>query len=216
MAKAAWCTVAPTTGNGNKSIAITATAHTGRTARSTIVTVQNQSGTKPSKAISVNQAEKTLYITTISSLPASLPASGAILTITGKSNAKIIRIIEACADAMDAHQFKVNGVLQTDTNGDSTFPLFNITGDPGASSEYTFEAKINISQNLSAKSRELEVELQGFSTDNESDTPALFNLNVVQAGVTSALSTDKTSVSLTNAGTTQNVALTSNDDWIVS
>ena len=216
MAKASWCTVVPASGYGNKTIAISATAHTGRVARSTTVTVQNQNGTKPSKTITVNQVEKTLSITKVSSSPVSLPAEGAILNVTGKCNAKMIIIREGWGDQMDGHEFKVNGVLQTDVNNDSCTPRFVITGDPGAVEEYTFESKITVTHNTGARSRTLEFYFEGYSTDNETGTPVEFKLNVVQAGAVSILSTDKTSVSLTNAGATQNIALTSNDDWAVS
>lgn len=216
MAKASWCTVVPASGHGIKTIAISATAHTGRTARSTTVTIQNQNGTKPSKAITVNQAEKALYITKVTSSPASLPSTGAILNVTGKCNAKMIMIREGWGDMMDAHEFKVNGVLQTDIDNDCTTPRFIITGDPGTAAEYTFESKITVTHNTSAKPRTLEFHFEGYSTDNETGAPVEFNLNVVQAGTASTLSTDKTSVSLTNAGATQNIVLTSNDDWVVS
>ena len=196
MAKAAWCTVTPTSGNGNKTIAISATAHTGRAARSTTVTVQNQTGTKPSKAVTVNQAAKPLYITKISSSPASLPATGAVLNVTGKCNAKMMMIKEGYADAMDAHEFKANSVLQTDVDNDCCTPRFIITGDPGATVEYTFESKITVTRNTSAKSRTLDFYFEGYSTDTDSSTPVEFNLKVVQAGAASTLSTDKTSLSL--------------------
>lgn len=217
MAKAAWCTVAPTTGENNKPITITATAHTGRTIRSTTVTVQNKNGTKPSKSIAVTQAAKELFITKISGVtPDSIPSSGAVVAITGKSNAKTIAIIEGEADAMHKHEFKVNGVLQVDSNGDSTTPIFIIDGDPGASGEYTFDSKITVPENPFPWQRTLIFEFMGYLTNGNTENPVSFTASLTQAGIASTLAVNKDSVSLVNTGTAQIVEVVSNDHWTVS
>lgn len=47
MAKAAWLTVAPASGNGNATVQNTGTAHTGREQRETTVTGKITEGTIP-------------------------------------------------------------------------------------------------------------------------------------------------------------------------
>lgn len=216
MAKAAWCTVSPTTGENSKTINVTLPVYTGRTARNTTITVQNKNGTKPSATITANQTAAAIFVTKVSSSPASLAAENAVLTVTGKSNAKMIRILEGSNDAMTAHEFKVNGVLQTDVNGDATTPSFRITGDPGSSGEYTFESKITVYKNDGAKSRTLEFYFEGYNTDTETGTPVEFRLDVPQAGSASKLSVDKASLTFPAAGSTQAINLTSNDEWAIS
>lgn len=216
MAKASWCTVVPASGHGNRTIAISATAHTGRVARSTKVTIQNQSGTKPSKEITVNQAEKALFMLKVSGpTPASIPATGAVLVVTGKSNAKAV-VLSEDSDQMSAQEFKVNSVVQTDVRTDPTLPLFRIAGDPGAVEEYSFESKVTIPDNPYAKSRTIGITYIGYNNDNEEGNSESFDIRVVQAGAVSALSTNNSSIPLSAAGTAQNVILSSNDDWIIS
>lgn len=216
MAKAAWCTVTPTTGTGNKSIAISAAVHTGRVARTTAVIVQNQSGAKPTKEIAVSQAGTTIYITKVSGpTPASIPAAGGVIVVTGKSNAKMINLFEN-SDWMSAHEFKANGVLQTDSNNDYTYPQFFIAGDPGASGEYTFESKVTIPANTDAESRQIGIMYEGCMENVNEVNPPTFTVTIPQAGATSALSIDKNSPSIVTAGAAQNIAITSNDSWIIS
>ena len=216
MAKASWCTVAPASGNGNKTIVISATAHTGRTARSTTVAVQNQNGAKPSKTITVNQAAKALSMLKVSGpTPASIPATGAVLVVTGKSNAKSV-VLSEDGDRMSAQEFKVNGVTQTDVRTDPTLPLFRIAGDPGAGTEYSFESKVTIPDNPYAKSRTIGITYVGYNNDNEEGNSESFDIQVTQAGAASSLSTNNSSVSLSAAGTAQNIILSSNDDWVIS
>ena len=216
MAKASWCTVAPTSGTGSKAIAISATAHTGRVARSTTVTVQNQNGTKPSKEVTVNQAGAALFITkTAGPTPTSITAAGGVITVTGKSNAKMIVLFES-SDFMSVNELKVNGVAQTDSNNDPTYPHFIITGDVGAGSEYTFESKVTIPPNPDARARPVEICYKACLEDgNDQNTPS-FLINLSQAAALSSLSIDKSSLSLVSGGTAQNIAVTSNDNWVVS
>lgn len=216
MAKAAWCTVNPMKGKGNASLDITAGAHTGRTARSTTVTVANQTGAKPSKSIAVSQAGKALFITKVTGpTPASLSAAGGVIVVTGKSNAKMINLVESL-DRVSAHEFKVNGIVQTDSNGDFTNPQFIIAGDPGATGEYTFESKVTIPPNIFAESLQIEIVYKGCITTIDEASAPTFTIALTQAGATSTISTDKASLSLVAAGTAQRVAVTSNDNWVIS
>ena len=85
MAKAAWCTVAPMTGKENAPINITLPAYTGRLARNTIATATNKNGTKPSKAITVNQAAAGNILTLDATKPDVATAGGSV-TVNGTSN----------------------------------------------------------------------------------------------------------------------------------
>lgn len=214
MAKAAWCTVVPTSGNGNKTIAISATAHTGRAARSTTVTVQNQNGTKPSKTITVNQAAKALsFSSPVETF--NLQAAGGMVTIPGKGNVKSLFLNDDDA-LINVTECKINGVVQSSGTAKKGSYSIVLSADPGAASEYSFEIKMNVDANLSARARSINLCFYGYATDSASGTSASFEVEIMQQGATSTLSTDKTSLSLATAGTAQNIIITSNDDWTVS
>lgn len=202
MAKAAWCTVTPTTGSGNKSISISSGAHTGRSARNTTVTVQNKNGTKPSKAITVSQASKAEFLTFETTKPA-IPASGGTVIINGRSNTDVISLTEYKNGLSVTSTMKVGATVIPTNTGE-------VPGDPGAAAEYDFTVTIVIGANPSAKTSyiEIEVETGGGIGTTMCSIPILGN--------TSALTTDKTSISLVNAGTAQPVAVTSNDEWTIS
>lgn len=212
MAKAAWCTVAPTTGTGNKSISISAGAHTGRSDRSTTVTVQNQNGTKPDKSIGITQSKADLFITKVSgSFPSPIPSTGQILTITGTSNAESIRFTED-SDLMAITSFKVNGAAKTPISGDNVTPVYKMT--EGADVKYSFEAVITIPANSYASSRGINIGVGAFTSGVSGEDS--FVVDGTQVGMNSTISTDKASLSLVAAGTAQNIAITSNDNWTIS
>lgn len=220
MAKAAWCNVSPISGDENGNIAISAAAHTGRDARSTSVTVQNQSGTKPSKIISVSQAGAAISLTkTTAGADFPLPQAGGKVVIAGKSNGKYLGIMSGTGgnSILYPTQFlalKINGVAMELVKTESSAKVYTVTGDPGALAEYTYEWTITQPANTSAKVRVLNLNVRGAETPlGDSAVNAPFTITVAAAA--SALSVNPESLPLVTAGTAKNVAVTSNDNWTV-
>lgn len=208
MAKASWCTVSPTSGLKNGTIAVSASAHTGRLARSTTVTVQNQGGTKPSATIGVSQAAKAAFLTVTSTLNPTLPtAGGAIVIASGKSN-----VAKLTFNTRDGNLIYTNLVLKINGSVVTGFTeaQFTIPSDPGGTAEYTFEISATFPASTTAFTLTEECILMGEGVAGG------VSVNLSQTPVASTLSLDKSSLSLANAGTVQNVAVTSNDRWTVS
>ncbi|WP_042367901.1 BACON domain-containing protein [Bacteroides neonati] len=209
MAKAAWCTVTPTSGKENGTINISATAHTGRAARTTSVTVQAANGERPSASIAVNQAAAAVA-TTMDATKPDIPKEGGVVTINGTSNSSKLNwtlgpFINGQIVAIDENGYpvvvKVNSVSITKNT--------LIAGDPGASAVYSFVAT------LTAPASPFAVDVPfKFRVTDDSGVSKDCSFTV-KAGK-STLSVDKSSLSLVNAGTAQPVAITSNDSWTVS
>lgn len=221
MAKAAWCNTAPTSGTGDASFSISAGAHTGRSARTTTVTVQNQSGTKPSKTIAVSQVAAALSLTkTTAGTDFPLPTAGGNVVIAGKSNSAYLGITQGAGGAIlllpsTLVSLKINGVAMELVKADANAKLYTITGDPGATAEYTYEWTIKVAANTSAKPRVMNLSVRN-GVNQLADGGIAVAFTITTAAAASTLSVAKDSISLVTAGTAQSVAVTSNDDWKVS
>jgi len=109
MAKPSWVTLSQTEGSGNGTFNISASIHTGREARSGVVTVSG-TGVSESKTITVSQAAKTEFVD-FSGTATTIAKGGGTVTITGKSNSKTIAF----------EWVPLSGVSQ-EYSGDSTDP----------------------------------------------------------------------------------------------
>ena len=204
MAKAAWCTVTPT--SGKETINVSATAHTGRIARSTSVLIQAANGTKPSANIAVNQAEAAVS-TTMDATKPDVPAAGGVVTINGTSNSsKLSFITRATVFGISITNF---GVVVVKVNNVAITKDVPIAGDPGAAAIYNFVATVTLTASPYAKDTVVTFELSD-------DTGAKKNCTFTWKAGASSLSVDKNALSLVSAGTAQAVNITSNDDWTVS
>lgn len=206
MAKAAWCTVSPMSGKENAPISITVPAYTGRLARNTTVTVTNKNGTKPSKAITANQASAGNILTLDSTKP-DVPNTGGTVTINGTSNSAKLKWsttltlmgIEASFDGSTIVKVN-NAAISNDTA---------INGDPGAAAKYNFIATIV----LDASPFAVDV-LVTFKVEDGTGNSKVCTFTW-KAGA-STLSVDKSALNFAATGGTQNVNVTSNDEWTVS
>lgn len=248
MAKASWCTVAPMSGSKNGSIAISASAHTGRAARTTNVTVTNANGTRPTAAIAVSQAGAAV-VSTIDATKPDIPKTGGTLTINGTSNSQKLRIFVGLFTTGQVILLPVvNGLTGTisingatavplvkETNANPLWAVFEVyvpTGDPGAAARYNYVLNLvfgasNFAVDANYKIRVVDSRHSDYdkpSADWPADgtianvTPPIGAVDCTTkllAGA-SVVSVAPASVSLVNAGTAQNVAISSNDDWTVS
>ena len=196
MAKAAWCTVNPTEGSGNKTVNVSGTTHTGRTARQTTLTI-TAAKVEP-VTVQVNQAGKPEYVD--SQDTAAVVKDGQVLTISGKSNSsKLTFSLGTGTLEMELPAtYTANSV--TTTNGEP------INGDPGQNAEYDFSIQFTVARNesITELTRQLVVTDEGGHTDT---------CLIRQAAGDSTLSVSKNTIELAYTGEAQSFEVISNASW---
>lgn len=163
MAKSSWLTVSPTSGFGNKTIQNIGAAHTGRLQRQTVVTGR-AIGIAMTKTYTVTQKAKEEFIT-IGASSYSVANTGGIVTVSGTSNSPKLTVSVDSGGTLGS--LVVNG--STITNGS------DISGDPGATAQYSWSIQIQVGENLTAVQRGINVTVTG-SSSSVTDT-----VQIVQA-----------------------------------
>lgn len=159
MAKANWVKVNPSQGSGNATVNVSSTAeHTGRVFRSTILTWK--AANVADKQRTVNQAGKPEYVDIADA--ASADKAGKVVTISGVSNSKKLTFSFGTGDLTD-----ITLPSSYMANSLSTANGAEISGDPGALSEYNFSISITVPANndIAAKSRQIIVTDEGGHQD---------------------------------------------------
>lgn len=149
MAKANWVKVNPSQGSGNATVNVSSNSeHTGRLLRTTILTWKAANVADIQRT--VNQAGKPEYVDIADA--ASADKAGKVVTISGVSNSKKLIFSFGTGDLTDI-------VLPSTymANSVSTSNGANISGDPGATSEYNFSIAITVPANndINAKTRQI-------------------------------------------------------------
>lgn len=199
MAKAAWLKVSPSQGSGKGSIAFSADAYTGRTARSTSATV-SATGVDP-KTVNVTQAAKAEFVTIQDA--ASAPKVGGTVGISGTSNSTKLTF------TLGTGTLEITLPEKYTANGSEVTNDTAISGDPGASAQYTFSVSVTVPLNATTGPLTREI----IVTDAGSHKGTCV-LTQAAGDPTLTLSTD--TVNLTTAGTAVSVEVTSNTSWTVS
>lgn len=143
MAKAAWLTVSPMSGNGNSTVTNTGTVHTGRLQRTTTVT-GTATGVSPNKTYTVVQKAKAEFVSFDNGAEITVSKSGGTLTILGTSNSsKLTFSLLTLTDNGETLNVVEGGLNLTlpnkyDAGGIQTSNDVAISGDPGATSQFTF------------------------------------------------------------------------------
>lgn len=139
MAKAAWLTVAPASGNGNATVQNTGTAHTGREQRETTVTGVAV-GVSPNKTYKVIQKGKSEFVSFTNGAETTVGKAGGTLTITGKTNSSKLNfeLVNLKTRAVVAGGLKLTLPSKYTAGGVETTNNVAITGDPGAQQEFEF------------------------------------------------------------------------------
>ena len=220
MAKPAWITVAPASGADNGTFKVSASAHTGRVARTGTVTVTNANGAKPSKAISVSQAAKAAFMNATTPTVPDVPSAGGKATITGKANSDKFYVALTAMGGLPTFKLTIGGVVQTLTLREGNIASFGVyectvKNDVGAAAEYSFSLEVTLPANTTARKTGSMVAC-GFSLNSSNGVNDAFRVTVNQLGAASTLAVNPASLSLVTAGTAQTVTVTSNDDWTVS
>lgn len=139
MAKAAWLTVNPASGNGNATVQNTGTAHTGREQRETTVTGVAV-GVSPNKTYKVIQKGKTEFASFNDGAETTVSKSGGILTISGKTNSSKLNfeLVDLKTRAVVEGGLELTLPSKYTAGGQETTNNVAITGDPGATQEFEF------------------------------------------------------------------------------
>lgn len=201
MAYASWVTPNKTSGSGNDTVSWTGQAHTGRNARQTTATFA-ASGVE-SKVLTIIQSGKTEFVTMDDT--ASVAKAGGTVTISGTSNSSKLTFALTGTNGIGLvlpSSYTANSV--TTNNGAA------ITGDPGATQQYTFTITFTgIDENTSISSKVSQLTV----TDNAGHTDTC---EITQAAGDAYLTISPTSITIPAAGTAQSVSVSSNTSWSIS
>lgn len=139
MAKAAWLTVNPTSGNGNVTVQNTGTVHTGREQRETTVTGVAV-GVSPNKTYKVIQKGKTEFASFNDGAETTVSKTGGTLTITGKTNSSKLNfeLVDLKTRVVVEGGLELTLPSKYTAGGQETTNNVAITGDPGATQEFEF------------------------------------------------------------------------------
>lgn len=139
MAKAAWLTLNPASGNGNATVQNTGTAHTGREQRETTVTGVAV-GVSPNKTYKVIQKGKTEFASFNDGAETTVSKSGGTLTISGKTNSSKLNfeLVDLKTRAVVEGGLELTLPSKYTAGGQETTNNVAITGDPGATREFEF------------------------------------------------------------------------------
>lgn len=139
MAKAAWLTVNPASGNGNATVQNTGTVHTGREQRETTVTGVAV-GVSPNKTYKVIQKGKTEFASFNDGAETTVSKTGGTLTISGKTNSSKLNfeLVDLKTRAVVESGLELTLPSKYTAGGVETTNNVAITGDPGAQQEFEF------------------------------------------------------------------------------
>lgn len=139
MAKAAWLTVKPASGNGNATVQNIGTVHTGREQRETTVTGVAV-GVSPNKTYKVIQKGKPEFVSFTNGAETTVGKAGGTLTITGKTNSSKLNfeLVDLKTRAVVEGGLKLTLPSKYTAGGIETTNNVAITGDPGAQQEFEF------------------------------------------------------------------------------
>ena len=202
MAYASWVTPNKTSGSGNDTVSWTGSAHTGRSSRTTTATF-SASGVE-SKTLTIIQAGKTEFVDLDNT--ATVAKTGGTVTISGTSNSSKLTFSLTGTDNIGLTLPSSYTANSVSTNNGAA-----ITGDPGATQEYSFSitfTSIGANTGTSALTAQLTV------TDNAGHTDTC---TITQAAGDATLSISPTTINLTAAGVADNsVTVTSNTSWSIT
>lgn len=200
MAKPAWITVSPSSGTGNGTITLTASAFTGRVNRIGTVTVTTVGGKAAS--VACTQTAKALFITPGANTSVAAATTTSKLKFT--TNAKAFKLNPGSGVTVGA--VTANAAAVTAASG-----IYTPAGDPGASAHYTVEVTITFTANDTLKAVNKTVEMVDSETSTIKGTATC-----VQAAAASRVSVNPTSLTFATAGEGKTFTVSSNDSWTVS
>jgi len=199
MAKASWLNVNPATGSGNKEVSVSsASEHTGRTARTTVLTFKAANCADVVRTVA--QAGKPEYVD-IDDTAAS-EKTGKVVTISGLSNSAKLTFTLGTGDLAITLPSTYTANSVTTDNGAA------IAGDPGALAAYIFSIAVTVPANedVEAKTRQIIVTDEGGHTDV---------CTLTLAAGEAYLRVAEGDINLDYQGTAVSVSVESNTTWTV-
>lgn len=199
MAKASWLNVNPATGSGNKEVSVSsASEHTGRTARTTVLTFKAANCADVTRTVA--QAGKPEYVD-IDDTAAS-EKTGKVVTISGLSNSAKLTFTLGTGDLAITLPSTYTANSVTTDNGAA------IAGDPGALAAYIFSIAVTVPANedVEAKTRQIIVTDEGGHTDV---------CTLTLAAGEAYLRVAEGDINLDYQGTAVSVSVESNTTWTV-
>lgn len=195
----------PKTGTGNAQIKINSVSpYKGRSNRTTEISGKIV-GKSNSVTVTVIETAAAEYITP-DGLSINVAKNGETIHVTGKSNSKILTFKwETNFGISPVTSYKVNGSVSA-TSGTA------ITGDPGATGEYTYDVTIVVPKNETITTRSATLEIKG-----EGST-VVKTITITQALGDSYLylnsqGTTTATVTIPKGGGEQTLSVLSNDEW---
>lgn len=197
MAKPSWVTTQPSSGTGNGSVKVSASAYTGRMQRSGSLTYTADGAEDVVQTVS--QKGKAEFVTVQN---ASATKAGGSVTITGKSNSSKLTFALGSGDLTISLPGTYTAAGKSATSGTA------ISGDPGGSAEFAFSITISVPANgtITARSRQITVTTAG----GQSATSTL-----TQEAGDPTLSVSPNAITLEANGEAVTVTVTSNTSWSV-
>lgn len=199
--KPSWLTTNPSTGSGNGTISNSASAHTGRVARTGTVTVTGVGVSTPA-TYKVTQTPKEEFASFNNGDSMSVDKVGGAVTISGKSNsAKLTFAWVGSSNVTLPTSYTAAGA--TVNNGS------NISGDPGATAQYDFSVKLTFPANSTVADivRTLKVTASGGQS---------VQIAITQSAGDATLKVSPTDITIPQDGSAVSVEVTSNTSWSVS
>ena len=199
MAKASWAIVSPNSGSGNATVNVSSNqAHTGRNVRTTVLTIT--AANVEAKTVNVTQQGKPAYV----DMPENAAAQkeGQTVAISGKSNAARLTFSlgNGDLDIVLPPSYTAGGV--STQNGSA------ISGDPGASAEYTFIIGIDVVENTGVTERSRQI----IVTDENGNTDTCI---LTQTAGDAMLIVSKNAIELSYTGEAVSFDITSNTSWVI-
>lgn len=195
----------PKTGTGNAQIKINSTTpYKGRSNRTTEISGKIV-GKSNSVTVTVVETAAAEYITP-DGLTVNVTKNGETIHVTGKSNSKILTFNwKTNFGISSVTSYKVNNNVSA-TSGTA------ITGDPGATGEYTYDVAIVVPKNETVKVRSAALEIKGEGAS------VVKTITIVQAIGDSYLylnsqGTTTATVTIPKGGGEQTLSVLSNDEW---
>lgn len=211
MAKAAWLTVNPASGNGNATVQNTGTVHTGREQRETTVTGVAV-GVSPNKTYKVIQKGKPEFVLFANGAETTVGKAGGTLTITGKTNSSKLNfeLVNLETRAVVAGGLKLTLPSKYTAGGVETTNNVAITGDPGAQQEFEFSITFTgIAANTTID--ELTAAMKVTTAGGQSA-----QIQIKQSAGDPVFSFGQETITLETSGTAVSQTIVSNTSWELS
>lgn len=172
MAKPNWITIiSGPTGSSSGTRSLKASSNTGRSNRSGSIKGVTSGGASDSVVLSQVGASEFIMVDKTSY---SVTALGGTVKITGTSNSPSLKIYQLSdPSSLSNFALKVNGTAYS-WDGNSSH---EISGDPGASSSYTFEISFDVAENQTEGSKDITFML----TDSGNRYPSSDEITITQA-----------------------------------